>query len=1156
MFRPFLFVGCGGSGVRTIRMIRKELATALELHGLSESDFPDSWQFLAIDVPEDEDVERDLVRYSKNDYVALSEKIGYRSTNGIDDRLAKRTATQEDFVTWRTDPTGVAVDPGIGAGQYRAVGRAIGALSMNEKLEPVLKATIAKMQSVEAGRALRKVEQALLGEIDHGAKEQEPRVFLVSSLGGGAGSGIFMDVAEAIRRSSDVNATWLQKPIGILFDPSIFSAIPGFLSGGIPANTLAATNELVAGKWNEWSNNPYLPALVGAPGDGRGPRNSYIFGRSNGNVTLESQGEAYAYAASLLSAFVLGPDLVTNFLAFPIGNWGNESQESRGLKIHDPDSNLELKPLSAIGYGQISLGRDRFRLYASERITRAAIKAANQEPTLPGADPGIKREEIVKQLVDGADRQLNSGLVLSFLERCSLNEGTEERDQVLIGLLDPNKIDDSVENSSDLIKEFIAAPVEAAKTKILGGINDKNGIWDKFNKLELIAGGAAKAEIALKLEANLSTWADAIQVKVLDVICGMVARDGLVLTRAVVAAASANEISKQFPQEMRAEATVGGRKLRSTLDGISAKIKGTKSSGSVIPEPVRRLLESATAESIGFYTYSAVRELAARALEGMARDLFIPILRALDDAIAMGKLEVDSKTFKDLSDQDPRPSLKPAPNQILLEDIGSYRATFDSLVSKIGERSVAVDSFRGAIGDGIGVTKPTTALLDQPSTRGLVPWQFTSGAKWIPEQRNAVGGVTEQGKPAEIEFKFGLGDVQARSQAWLQNDTRVAGFGPLLGETLGEWLTKASNDAEIATREDLLAQRLGEVLSLASPMTSLNTAWMDGEFSHKGNHSIQLVGVPIDPSIHASAFEKLLSVAKSNGFTESAFEKSCNPKARGTIEVVITLKPTMPSAFASLTEPIVASYKAAQISGSLVGFTRARRARPLAEFIPLPWSSQITLARGWVIGHLLGAIQVESPSAPDSDACCTIELDDSKYEYLHGFLGEGKASRNYSFLPQLPGAVEVPNGDWERAEWFGAILETTLLSEMLATHGDAEPLRAIDALLKLGISGGRTAASSDYMSLGTAIKDAPIDSLTGLLAMLENGSTGDRYADGALGLAKMRERFESITQKPQIAYQPTPRAVQISKMLVSAVKQIETALLAASKESAGGGGVF
>ena len=198
MFRPFLFVGCGGSGVRTIRMIRKELATALELHGLSESDFPDSWQFLAIDVPEDEDVERDLVKYSKNDYVALSETIGYRSTNGIDDRLAKRTATQEDFVTWRTDPTGVAVDPGIGAGQYRAVGRAIGALSMNEKLAPVLKATIAKMQSVEAGRALRKVEQALLGEIDHGAKEQEPRVFLVSSLGGGAGSGIFMDVAEAI----------------------------------------------------------------------------------------------------------------------------------------------------------------------------------------------------------------------------------------------------------------------------------------------------------------------------------------------------------------------------------------------------------------------------------------------------------------------------------------------------------------------------------------------------------------------------------------------------------------------------------------------------------------------------------------------------------------------------------------------------------------------------------------------------------------------------------------------------------------------------------------------------------------------------------------------------------------------------------------------
>ena len=50
MLRPFLLIGIGGSGGKTLRIVRHELERRLAEHGW-EGGFPAGWRFLHIDVP-------------------------------------------------------------------------------------------------------------------------------------------------------------------------------------------------------------------------------------------------------------------------------------------------------------------------------------------------------------------------------------------------------------------------------------------------------------------------------------------------------------------------------------------------------------------------------------------------------------------------------------------------------------------------------------------------------------------------------------------------------------------------------------------------------------------------------------------------------------------------------------------------------------------------------------------------------------------------------------------------------------------------------------------------------------------------------------------------------------------------------------------------
>src|SRR5215813_9751540 len=125
MLQKFLLIGVGGSGGKTLRYVWRELDRRLNSAGWDHG-LPKGWQFLHIDVPEQVDVIEGDVPADMGDtarYLGLAEAP--QEYQHYDRMLISRPDFLHGITGWRPDPTREYTSPYLGAGQRRAVGRAI-----------------------------------------------------------------------------------------------------------------------------------------------------------------------------------------------------------------------------------------------------------------------------------------------------------------------------------------------------------------------------------------------------------------------------------------------------------------------------------------------------------------------------------------------------------------------------------------------------------------------------------------------------------------------------------------------------------------------------------------------------------------------------------------------------------------------------------------------------------------------------------------------------------------------------------------------------------------------------------------------------------------------------------------------------------------------
>ena len=249
MIRPLLLIGVGGAGGKTIRAMKQELNRILESSGYTEG-LPDAWQFLHIDTLHGGGGFPAPMLPADEFHCVVPSGARYEDILGS---IAARCSQEEQQIVlagWGF-PTpniwDVENDPQILAGKARyeqnkrAPNRLL-LLADSTKTLQKLKTSISMMQSPTAGAELASVGKAL------GVQRQgsDPRVIIVSSLAGGSGSAMFMDVAEILKRAT--SQSWANAAVSFLYAPEVFDSF-GSRNVGLSRNALGAFNELIASRW-------------------------------------------------------------------------------------------------------------------------------------------------------------------------------------------------------------------------------------------------------------------------------------------------------------------------------------------------------------------------------------------------------------------------------------------------------------------------------------------------------------------------------------------------------------------------------------------------------------------------------------------------------------------------------------------------------------------------------------------------------------------------------------------------------------------------------------------------------------------------------------------------------------------------------------------
>lgn len=951
MLRPFLLVGVGGSGGKTLRVIRDSIEAKLRSRGWSVEDrgFPKAWQFLQIDVAsapdgDDPDLPRQLP--ASDFFGMVSSGLTYSAMDGA---LAQRLTFEQQLDSlggWRPDPNKVQVAITRGAGQYRALGRMITLNRLDQIKQRVDRAVDALTDADVAGE-LGDLTR-LLGQGEPRTRIAEPVVIVISSIAGGSGAGGVLEVCDVIRSGG---RTWLDDSIGILYAPDVFDEIPEAARRGVRPNALATLSELLAGGWSyegrdggitDSSARLYQSSGIATASISRlGPRYPILVGARNSDVSYGSQNEIYRGMGRALAEWVTQVRLQDS-----MGAYATTNRQSAALALPD---NLGLKqkhhdpPFTALGFARLSVGRDLFERYAAQYLARAAITRINTKH-LDARLPDDRRTDlqIIEELADQAWPR--------FLADSGLDERGVESNEVVDAIRPDNR-------------KFAASEwTEQALARLRKGAVRPEGIpalqWQQRVEQYLREEGPElREQLRTRRLAQAREWVQQIQVSLVKHVLKSVATHGGPVTRELLVrlAREIQDALRGLPEE-REQAL---QKSRRSGDDIRTAFGA---SGDV-PANSPSLEKAVTfaARSIGFEAEADLLALVEELLRDLITKLLQPVTRAVSDA-----LEISSRDGRRQHGQrskienwpygDEVPELlRPSKNEFLLDDVDGFPATMRQLLLSDTGAATSGEAEARALFD-------IVTGVDSRSDKGRresAAW--TRRHSWVPEVAD-LHGVMEGPASAVLEVRLGAEDLLDRADHWIHNDQ--AEFGRYLKQSLSQFLSDP-NVSE-GTRRDRLQRfsgRLQATIGRARPLVQIDNKLLSlvhGKDAPLVSLAIDQIPVPRDSQAAKIAREVIATSA--NGVD---VDKLFSDDASQAVSVFGMLsEPYEPIVFASLMRPMADEWAEVRLSpDARQSFWTWRRSRPLPEFIPAAPAIRRSMVRGWFTAQLLGQIEGQRANA-------------------------------------------------------------------------------------------------------------------------------------------------------------------------------------------------
>ena len=952
--RPFVFVGVGGTGGKTLAVIYQTLRHTLDRLGIQE--WPAAWQLRHVDVP----TNPDPVTEGMPDALPRSLYVGLTTPDttyeGADRTISASLAGQpfQKYLAWDCwrpyPPDQVRGHLPDGAGQYRAIGRVAfqnDLRTVDKELRQMLKA----LSAPGAERELRAIQTAM-GQTPKPA-QVKPVIFVVGSVAGGSGSGMLLDVCDLLR------ARGHGQTYAVVFTPEVFEGPEGELEGGVAPNTFMAMNELANAMWRTAAVDSALSrerlfarSEVGGIEGHSGPSLALLVGRRNGALDLPSAEDVYKVVGRSLAEMALNEDLTTAVVNFMVNNGpARAGAAADALGLGADASARDLGTFRGLGFARVSTGREFFERYAVERLQRrVSLRLLDQH--LSRRTPGDTRSDadLLKEAVELAWP--------GFLVASAMDEVGAHKNDVSQAL-------------SPLELPVVKSALEQFRTMLNAAIRQK-AVRGQIPTLEARALAAdmvttargetgAQAIAAQQHGLTVRTWVAAMHTTLSDLLVYTAAVEGL-----PVAVALMDKLIDEVRSASKELRTVDAPRHQQGADARARSMRVLQASEqATIPkgadEAITRIVKDAL-DCVRFSIWADTFLLTATLLDDAVTNLLQPWRRALADADGILRRRVRPENRVALTsvwpDETEVPSrLYPSVVEFTLDDVSAFPTDFDRVMVASVERAAlpgAGQELGGQANAEAAIRAAVTQIIRganiPPRAKGLSP-VTAYRMPWMPEFRPALAGEETPGR-AQVALALELDDLTARIIAWMRDDSKR--IGAYLSQSMGDYLTDPNEIAEVRIdRQEKLVSQVNEALKASNPLLSIDTQMLQEvhqiaqapakRFSTPINVPKSLPGVraaldDLQAALNLTGSLVYVDGARTDSMIVSILDVPCH-----TVEV------------ASVMEPIANQWLA---SSGNPDFWKYRRARPLAEWVPLSPNARRNLVLGWFAARLLGAAKV------------------------------------------------------------------------------------------------------------------------------------------------------------------------------------------------------
>lgn len=981
MYRRVVFVGLGGSGGKTIRFLKRDLRHWLTEHGWPESrDIPSGFQFLHIDTPTVQDgrsmTGADML--PDNEYLGL---VGAgTSYTDVVTKLDRRIGVQEEFAGWRVPPP-IPVPIIDGAGAYRAVGRTI-ALAYLDQVRTGLESLVNRVLKPQANSDLGELWRMVHGEMP-GGKTADPLVIVISSLAGGTGAGLLMDVFDVLRSLEP----WGDNSFGILYTPEVFASIGGGLMHGVQPNSLAAISEILNGHYwhgvQQGNNEKGMPTEIGlktpkvfevsgATGAiaRSGPAFPFLVGSTNaGGVHFSTDKEVFETIGGALVAWCIDPISQDQLTAFAFANWAAKASENltqSDLLINKGEAEEQGAPaFNALGCARVSVGTRYLERYSAQRLARDAVTyiagyhmESDEAHSFQESLGSNKPQEIAKAI---AQSKFNW-----FVQLVGLQERGIEFNHVLDALRpeELGALTNTAIASSAQLADIGRASAEAYLEQIIDAVRNSLVTFDE--------------KIRPLIERNKEKWVETMPTQLMAVVEQAIGNYGMAVTVELIdqlihyLTNPVDGVCTELLAESEKEYSVYASEAEwsSRAATVLAGIKGN-----FTMQSTDKVMES-IAVAVGYGNQIVevqVREQASSLLTEFAKSVLIPLKRSLSDvSLNLDKKIGEVSSWPTWSEGlPPLDSTPPSSEYTLIEPARFASVFIDTLAKTVGgdptQKPLHRADARAAVisGDFLRVMEAAgnnNRNLVRPAQAIQITQPWNPGSAIL---RNANRPKSD----LIVDLKFEPSDFQQRARMWLRRDNTA--FENLLKSTLSTYTSGSTvfsanmhvEESEYAERRVKFIAQLQKAIGASAPLVELDIAL------HQHIHpvrpfKIQFSSFPFNG--HALQDEVIKAISphvKDDGNVdeiESVKKYLVNDGSIESIQIMSFLNgPHYPFLFSSLLEPIGQRWaKNKDTKHEISNFWTKRRARLLGEFIPAPQEHIIAMIRGWFTGRLLGLIDV------------------------------------------------------------------------------------------------------------------------------------------------------------------------------------------------------